>query len=84
MKEPTPSTAGSLRITSDRLCCSVDMAGKDTSGAASVRPMMRPVSSSGTKPFGVVLNSSTVSPIVSSITSTMTQGWRRATRRVRA
>ena len=53
------------------------------SDEACVWLMMRPVSSSGTKPFGMILNISTVSPIVASMTSTISQGCRSALRSVR-
>ena len=59
------------------------MAGKETSAEASVMPMIRPASSCGNRPLGVVMNSSTVSPMVAAITSSISQGWRSVGLRVR-
>ena len=58
---PTASTAGSARMTSATRLCSASMAGKEMSSTASVVTEIWPMSSSGKKPLGMVMNSTTVS-----------------------
>ena len=53
--EFTYSTAGSARMMSATLSCSSDSAGNEMSVAASVDAEMKPVSSAGKKPFGMMM-----------------------------
>ena len=52
MKEAIVATAGSSRTILATFCCNSFMAMKEMSWAASVVPMMMPVSCCGKKPFG--------------------------------
>ena len=52
--EVTPSTAGSSRMIAATRFCSRDISSKETEESASVTAAMRPVSSGGRKPLGMV------------------------------
>ena len=52
MNDPSVSTAGSASTTLATLFCSADIASKEMSCAASVIPIINPVSCCGKNPFG--------------------------------
>ena len=52
--EPTPAMAGSACTMSVACCCSSNIAWNEISGEAWVEPQIRPVSSNGNQPFGVL------------------------------
>ena len=51
--DTTPVTSGSCRTRSETSCCSRCISAKETSVPASVTAVIRPVSCSGRKPFGM-------------------------------
>ena len=65
-------------------CWSSIIVANETSGAASVTPMMSPVSSTGKKPFGTWSASTTVIASVASVTSSVVRWWRSTTLSVRS
>ena len=54
-EDPTPATAGSASTMSRTRSCSSTMDLNEMSGEARVEPKIRPVSSCGKKPFGVLM-----------------------------
>ena len=71
MAELTYSTAGSERTILIILSCNSDMASMEMSGAASVEPTMKPVSSIGKKPFGMFMYIQALMPKVAKVTSSI-------------
>ena len=82
--DDTVATSGSARMTSTTSCWSSIMRWNDTSGAASVTPLIVPVSSIGKNPFGTWIASTTVSATVASVTSSVVVRWRSTTCSVRS
>ena len=78
MKEATPETSGSARMTATTCCWSSDIREKLTSGPASVMPVSSPVSCTGKKPLGMTSARTTVSRNVPMVMARV-RGWWRST-----
>jgi hypothetical protein len=76
MNDDRLATAGSLRITWARACCRVAIAGNEIAGGASEMPWITPVSWTGKKPFGTMMESSTVSASVATAAPDVHARWR--------
>ncbi len=83
MAETTEATAGSCCTTLFAACCNAAIWVKDVSCAASVMPMMMPVSWVGKKPLGMITYSTTVSATVAMNTISVMNWNRSATSSVR-
>ena len=82
IKEEALATAGSARTVSAMRCCKLIMALKETSGEASVKPKIRPVSSCGKPPLGKARNKATEAAITRTSVDRVIQGWLSTGRRL--
>lgn len=84
LKEVTFCTWGLARTMSTTWACSFISASEDVSSEASTVTRSWPMSSSGKKPFGMVVYSTAVSTTVPSASIKTRKRWRSAMSRVRA
>ena len=75
-KVPKPAMSGSFDSTVATSRCSRFISCGETSCAASMMPLIRPVSCVGKKPFGIATNSTPVSAMVAKNVIRVTKRWR--------